>query len=117
MQEKLWTLLGAAFAGMVWWCGHLSGELDEQKANVAVMEQDARVLKESLRGLADWTAVTDKALEEHRLAAKRQEAEFRKLQAQVREAYADKDTSEWGRTSIPEPLRILLGGKPGTAGD
>lgn len=99
------------------WNWHLAGELDEHKALVAVLEQDARALKTSLSGLAAWTAETDKVLEEHRLAAKKQEAAFRRLQSQVRAAYDDKDTADWGRMLVPDVLRVLLGGKPSAPGD
>ena len=99
------------------WNWYLSEQLDEHKALVAVLEQDARVLKTSIEGLAAWTAETDKVLEEHRLTVKKQEAEFRKLRNQVRAAYEDKDTADWGRTRVPDSLRVLLGGKPSTPGD
>lgn len=116
MLKWLYVAVGLAFAGIALWCSHLSDELDEHKALVAVMKQDAVVFKASLKAMTDWSAVTEKTLEEHRLAAKKQAAEFRKLQTQVRAAYDDKDTQEWGRARVPDSLRILLGGKPAAAG-
>ena len=99
------------------WNWHLMGELDEHKARVALLEQETRLFKVSLNGLSEWTAATDKVLEEHRLTVKKQEAAFRKLQSQVRAAYDDKDTAEWGRVLLPAALRILLSGKPSAPGD
>ena len=116
MLRWLYVAVGIAFAGCALWCRHLASELDEHKAMLAAMKQEAVVLKGSMDSMAAWTAETDKVLAEHRLASQKQEAAFRKLQQQVRAAYDDKDAADWGRTRVPDSLRILLGGKPGGAG-
>lgn len=117
MSKWLYSVGVIAFGFLTLWCWHLGGELDEHKAMVAVLKQDAVVLKSSLNGLAAWSAETDKVLEAHRLAAKKQESAFRKLQSQVRAAYEDKEAADWGRTRVPDALRVLLGGKPTSTGD
>lgn len=70
------VVIGLVVGGLAWWNNHLSDELDAQRAELAILEQESKTLKEALTAMTAWSETTDKVLSEHRQAVKSRQMRF-----------------------------------------